>query len=254
MPVVEGAGVELAFESTGDGPPVVLVHGMAADRASMAPAARDLAPHARVVTYDRRGYGDSGAPAPYERTSVAEQAEDLVALLHATGAEGAVAGAADFGALVVLDVLLRHPGALSAAVLVDVLALQLAPDAMEPLAAERRRLEEALREGGREAAVEAWLAARGVSAGDRSDRARRDAAAFFADYGGQATLPLTRRGLRGLTVPLVVLDGAEASAHVRAAGDAVAGLVPAARRGGAEDLAEAVAALATGAGRPAPAS
>lgn len=198
MPVAEGAGVELAFESAGDGPAVVLVHGMAADRAAMAPDAAALAPHARVLTYDRRGYGGSGAPDPYERTSVAEQAEDLVALLRATGAQGAVAGAVDFGGLVVLDVLLRHPRALRGAVLVDVPALQLTADAMEPLAAERLALEDALRDGGRERAVEIWLAARGVGDPGRRAAARRDAAAFFADYGGQATLALTRRELRAL--------------------------------------------------------
>src|SRR4051812_45915219 len=123
MPTVEGAGVELAYEeSAADGPAVVLVHGMAADRTACtgwglsperARTGWGLSPErARVIAYDRRGYGASGAPEPYERTTVAEQAEDLVALLRAAAATPAVAAAADFGALVVLDVLHRHPGVL----------------------------------------------------------------------------------------------------------------------------------------------
>src|SRR4051812_6498835 len=200
MPTVEGAGVELAYEeSAAGGPAVVLVHGMAADR-----TAWDLAlDSARVIAYDRRGYGASGAPEPYERTTVAEQAEDLVALLRSIDATPAIAAGEDFGTLVVLDVLRRHPGVLRGAVLVGPPVFQLVPEALEPLAAERLALEEALREGGRDLAVERWLEARGVSGSERLERARRDAAGFFADYGGQATLPLARRDLRALDVPVV---------------------------------------------------
>jgi pimeloyl-ACP methyl ester carboxylesterase len=240
MPTTEGAGVELAYDQTaGDGPAAVLVHGMAADRAVW----DGPVPGARTITYDRRGYGGSGAPEPYERTTVAEQAEDLVALLRAAGAAAVVAAGVDFGALVVLDVLLRHPGVLRAAVLAGPPVFQLVPSALEPLAAERFALEEALRAGGRERAVEQWLELRGGATEQRLARARRDTAGFFADYGGQATLALTRRDLRGLDVPVVVLDPPGAPAHVRGAGDAVAALIPEARRAGEEDPAGALAAL-----------
>jgi pimeloyl-ACP methyl ester carboxylesterase len=240
MPTVEGAGVELAYEDSGaDGPAVVLVHGMAADRSVWGRGIDG----ARTIAYDRRGYGGSGAPEPYERTTVPEQAEDLVALLRATGAAPALAAAADFGALVVLDVVQRHPGVLRGAVLVGPPVFQLAARALEPLAAERQALEEALREGGRELAVERWLQARGAAAGDRLVRARRDVVGFFADYGGQASLPVTRRELRALDVPLVVLDPPVAPPHLRDASDALAALVPGARRGGEEDALAALAAL-----------
>ncbi len=237
MPTVEGAGVPLAYEESGSGPAVLLVHGMAAGRAAWAPLAAALSRHARVVAYDRRGYGASGAPEPYERTTVAEQAEDAVALLHALDAAPAVACGADIGALVVLDLLLRHPRTLRAAVLVDAPAFQLVPGANQALAAERGVLEDALREDGPEAAVRAWLALRGRAGGAGAARA------FFADFGGQATLALARRELRAIAVPIAVLDGPGAPAHVRAAGDALAGRLPSARRGGEEDPADAVRGL-----------
>jgi pimeloyl-ACP methyl ester carboxylesterase len=240
MATVEGAGVELAYEdSAADGPAAVLVHGAAADRSVW----RGAVPGARTIAYDRRGYGGSGAPEPYERTTVAEQAEDLVALLRSIGATPALAAGEDFGALVVLDVLQRHPGVLRGAVLVGPPVFQLVAEALEPLAAERLALEEALREGGRDLAVERWLAARGIGDDERVARARRDAGGFFADYGGQASLAVTRRELRALTVPLVVLDPPGAPAHVRAAGDALARLAPGARRGAEEDPLAALAAL-----------
>ena len=66
---------------------------------------------------------------------------------------------------------------------------------------------------------------------------------FFADYGAQPTLALSRRELRGLEVPVAVIDG-PAPPGVRArGGDALAGLLPRSRRGGAEDPAAAVRAL-----------
>src|SRR4051812_40043554 len=113
MPTLEGAGVALAYDVAGEGAPVVFVHGMAADRTAWP---REIA-GARRIAYDRRGYGDSGAPEPYVRTTVNEQAEDLAALVRELGAAPAVAVGADFGALVVLDVLKRHAGLLRAAVL-----------------------------------------------------------------------------------------------------------------------------------------
>ena len=238
MQTLEGAGVALAYEASGEGPAVVLVHGMAADRTAWPGGLGG----ARVIVYDRRGYGESEAPEPYARTTVAEQAEDLAAVVRKLDAAPAVAVGADFGALVVLDVLKRHAGLLRAAVLVDPPVFQLVPSALEPIAAERLMLEEALRAGGRERAVEAWLATRAAADAERLARARRDVAAFFADYGGQATLPLSRRDLRALGVPVVVVDSPGASAHARAASDAVASLVPGARRD-VPDVATAVSSL-----------
>src|SRR4051794_38946638 len=111
MVTVEGAGVELAYEETGSGTPVVLVHDMAADRTAWSLQIGSHPP-ARVIAYDRRGYGGSGAPEPYTATTVAEQAEGLAALLRAADAAGAVGVGQGFGALVVLDVLRRHGGTL----------------------------------------------------------------------------------------------------------------------------------------------
>ena len=67
--LIEGAGVPLAVDERGEGPPVLVVHGI-----GRPPTPLDLP--ARVIAYDRRGYGESGMPEPYEATTVNEQAED----------------------------------------------------------------------------------------------------------------------------------------------------------------------------------
>ena len=96
MPTVEGAGVPLHYDERGEGPPVLLVHGLGSDGAAMAPVAEAVAGSgARAIAYDRRGYGSSGAPEPYQGTTVEEQAEDAAALLRAVDVGPAVVAAAD---------------------------------------------------------------------------------------------------------------------------------------------------------------
>src|SRR5437867_4345930 len=156
-PVVEGVGVALAYEQRGEGPAVLLVHGMADDAAGWLTLAEQLAPAVRAIAYDRRGYGASGAPEPYERTTVEEQAEDAAALLRALDAAPAVVCGRDLGALVCLDLCKRHAGLVRAAALVDPPLFAFVPDATEQLAKQRQALEQALRDGGPEGAVDTYL-------------------------------------------------------------------------------------------------
>lgn len=230
---IEGAGVELVAEERGDGTPVLLVHDLAADRRGfrdLAAAAHALG--ARAIAYDRRGYGDSGAPEPYEGTTVQEQAQDALALLKSLGgSEGdAIAVGDGFGALVVLDLLVRVPGLLRGAVLVAPPLNQLSAGAAAVLSEQRAQLESALRDGGPSTAVEAWRpgADEGVRAAHR---------AFFADFGGLASWPVSRRELRAVAVPVYVVTGSATPPHLLEAADALAALLGDGRRqhgGGAE--------------------
>lgn len=229
MPQTEGAGVALHYEERGAGAPALLVHGMASDAARWSAALDELAAHgARAIALDRRGYGSSGAPEPYAATTIQEQAQDAGALLEALGAVPALLAGEGFGALVVLELLVRRPQLASAAVLADPPLHAFVPAATMALAVERELLEDALREGGPEAAVRAWL-------GDGADpaRAARAAAAhagFFADYAGQSSWSPSRRELRAIGLPVAIVTGPDTPAHVVAAADAAAALVPGARR------------------------
>jgi len=229
MPQVEGAGVALHYEERGQGSPLLVIHAMAGDAAAWEPGLDELASAgARAIAYDRRGYGSSGAPQPYTATTVQEQAQDATALLEALGAAPAILVGDGFGALIALELLVRLPQLATAAVLVDLPLHAYVPAATEALAAERLALEQALRDGGPAAAVRAWRGARG-------DQAAREApsgsyAGFFADYGGLASWSPSRRELRAIALPVSVLTGAGSAAHIVAAADAAAALLPAARR------------------------
>lgn len=240
--MVEGAGVPLAYVEAGadDGRATVLVHDMAADARAWAAVAQRL--DGRVIAYDRRGYGASEAPEPYNATTVSEQAEDLAALIAGLAAAPALVAGEGFGALVALDLLRRHPGAARGAVLADPPLYAFVPEATQELSAQRAELESAVRAGGPGEAVARWLGPRADP--ERAERARRHARAFFADLGGLATLSVTRAELRAIAAPVVVLTGPGSAPAVSIAADRVAGLFPAGVRAHHGDVAAAVSSLA----------
>jgi pimeloyl-ACP methyl ester carboxylesterase len=242
MPHAEGAGVALHYDERGDGPPLLVVHGMASDAAAWASALDELAAAgARAIAYDRRGYGSSGAPEPYAATTVQEQAQDAGALLLALAAAPALLVGEGFGALVVLELLVRRPELARAAVVVDPSLHAFVPEATMALAVERELLEQALRDDGPAAAVKAWL---GDGADpDRADRAAAAQLGFFADYAGQASWSPSRRELRAIGVPVAVVTGPDTAPFVVAAADAAAALLPDARRARDGDVVAAARAL-----------
>jgi pimeloyl-ACP methyl ester carboxylesterase len=71
-------GTRIAFDRLGDGPPVVVVSGTLCDRQTTRDLAEKLAKHLTVISYDRRGRGDSGDTPPY---AVEREIEDLHALI-----------------------------------------------------------------------------------------------------------------------------------------------------------------------------
>jgi len=80
----EGSGsVDLYYEELGKGQPVVLIHGWPLSGASWEKqVAALLAAGHQVVTYDRRGFGQSGKPATgYDYDTLAEDLHKLVTRL-----------------------------------------------------------------------------------------------------------------------------------------------------------------------------
>ena len=82
--VVSKDRTEIAYDQTGNGPALILVDGALMYRSfgSMSELASLLAPHFTVITYDRRGRGESGYSTPY---SLQNEIDDLDALIHEAG-------------------------------------------------------------------------------------------------------------------------------------------------------------------------
>jgi pimeloyl-ACP methyl ester carboxylesterase len=87
--VTSADGTTIAYDRLGTGEPLILVGGALCDRNALRPLADELATHFDVVTYDRRGRGDSGDSTPY---AVQREVEDIDALLAALGGTAAIYG------------------------------------------------------------------------------------------------------------------------------------------------------------------
>jgi len=91
-------GTTIAFSRTGTGPPLIIVDGALCHRnfGPAGPLAKELAPHFTVVTYDRRGRGESGDTQPY---AVEREVEDLDALIRAAAGSAFMLGISSGAAL-----------------------------------------------------------------------------------------------------------------------------------------------------------
>lgn len=87
--VTSADGTRIAYWTTGEGPPLVLVHGTTADHTRWAPVMPYLEPYFTVHAIDRRGRGESGDAADY---AVGREYEDVAAVVEAvaTGTRTAV--------------------------------------------------------------------------------------------------------------------------------------------------------------------
>ncbi len=100
-------GVELFYEVTGRGDPLVLVHPSWGDHHSWDPVVTALGDSFEVVVYDRRGHSQSERPAG--PGSVQEDADDLAELIDALGLAPAHVVANSFGSIVALNAAIRRP-------------------------------------------------------------------------------------------------------------------------------------------------
>jgi pimeloyl-ACP methyl ester carboxylesterase len=111
-------GVSLAYRDQGTGEPIVFVHGgLVAD--IFAPMLNEpaLAGRFRLVSYHRRGYGESARTAGPVTTE--QQAADCLALLRHLGIERAHLAAYSYGGAVALQVALDAPHAVASLALFE---------------------------------------------------------------------------------------------------------------------------------------
>lgn len=146
-------GTSIAFETFGEGAPVVLVGGAFNDRHARgagAPLARLLAPAMKAIAYDRRGRGDSDEG----RFAVEREVEDLAAVIAANEGNVAVYGMSS-GAILALEAATRG-------VPIEKLVLFEPPLVLDPMMASGQEaiaidLEHAAAEGRRSDAAEIFL-------------------------------------------------------------------------------------------------
>jgi pimeloyl-ACP methyl ester carboxylesterase len=110
----------LEGETTGEGPPVVLCHGVTATRRYVLHGSKAL-PRAgyRVVTYDARGHGESAAAPVGEGYGYPQLVADLERVVASqVGEERLLLGGHSMGAHTAVGYALRHPERLAGLVLI----------------------------------------------------------------------------------------------------------------------------------------
>ena len=238
--VVSADGTRIGYDRTGEGPAVVLVDGATGFREISRTGARIaelLAGEHTVVTYDRRGRGESGDTAPY---AVAREIEDIDALIAEVGAPAGVYGMSS-GAILALD-------AVQAGSAVDRLALYepafIVDDSRPPLPGDYvERLDALVGAGRRREAGELFLTAALAIPAEMAARMAADPSfdvveriAHTLAYDGRVTgttmsgAPLPAGRWDAVSIPVLVMDGGASESFMHTGADALAALLPDARR------------------------
>jgi len=224
-------GTTIAFDQLGEGPPIILVAGASCDRGVNAPIAEALAPRFTVLSYDRRGRGDSDDTPPY---AVAREVEDIGALVDAAGGAATVLGFSSGAALAA--------EAAASGLPIDRLVMWEPPfstdqDGPARAKAYAERLTELLAADRRGDALAHFMTLVGLPE-EAIAEARQSpywqqglslapTLAYDAAILGDATIPAAR--YRGIGVPTLVLSGTASPEFLRQAAAGTAQAIPGAR-------------------------
>lgn len=229
---VEGAGVELAYDERGEGPPLVLVHGTASSRTIWNEVLEALGDGFRTIAYDRRGYGESGEPEDYRRSSVEEHADDLIALLRGLDAAPALLCGHSFGAMTSLAALIREPELVRGAVLLEPPMLWVAPGGAKAASELRAAIEEGAAEHGSNGAIAAFTRevcgpnALEVVGYERARAALERPRGFATDIGAVGDWSVSGGDFRGIETPVILVAGTRTPPPWREPTEVLARMIP----------------------------
>ena len=154
MPHAKVNGIEIHYRETGEGFPVVFVHGYTGNSRNWALTIPALREEFRTISVDLRGHGLSGRPASEDDYALEVMASDVYELLKALEVSECILVGHSMGGMVSQLLTLDHPEVVRALVLVDTAAE--VPDGLlhEERLGERRRLVEVAEKEGMEAVFE----------------------------------------------------------------------------------------------------
>jgi pimeloyl-ACP methyl ester carboxylesterase len=123
-------GVTLAVEEHGSGEPLLMVHGFTGAREDFDDHLLDFAEHARVVTFDHRGHGESDDPTEASDYSLDRLAADALVVADALELDRFRLLGYSMGGMVARRLVLAHPERVEALVLMD--TSHGAPEGIDP--------------------------------------------------------------------------------------------------------------------------
>ncbi len=219
-------GTEIAFERSGTGPALVLVHGTSADRTRWQPVLPLLERAFSVYAVDRRGRGESGDAAAY---SLEREYEDIAAVAGSIEAPLHLLGHS-YGALICLEAALRVAN-LSRLVLYEPL-VSVGETVYTPRI--RARIQERLDAGDREEALLVFFREL-VGVTEDQLAVMRTSPEWPGRLKAAHTIPrefadedyiLDPSRFRDLRTPVLLLSGSESPAYLRKATEMVHAALP----------------------------
>ncbi|MGH9846162.1 MAG: alpha/beta fold hydrolase [Blastocatellia bacterium] len=120
MSIANIRDVAIAYEDTGQGFPLVLVHGHPFDRSMWRDQVRAFSAHYRVITFDLRGYGETTVIPG--KTLLGEFARDIAGLLDYLSVTDIILGGLPMGGQIVLEFYRLFPQRARALILADTFA------------------------------------------------------------------------------------------------------------------------------------
>lgn len=242
--VTERGPVRLSVSDTGEGPPVVLAHGLTATRryVVMGSTALERSGH-RVIAYDARGHGASSAAETPNAYGYEDLGGDLEAVMDRAGVQRAVLAGASMGAHTLIWLALNRPERVGGLVVITP-AFTAAPEHDPARLARWDALSAGLRDGG----IDGFLAAYGEGGSERIPERWREtvikvlrqrlalhehpeAVADALHVVPRSRLFGSLDELSAIDVPTVVVasDDEADPEHPQAVGEAYAAVIPGAR-------------------------
>ena len=180
MATVRISDGSLCYERVGDGPTIPFVRGIFGDADAWTNQAARLSDGHTCVRYDRRGYTRS--------TRGADMVTDAAALIETLGLAPCLVVGSSSGALITVDVALRHHRLLRGVVLSEPPLFNLDPRAGHAFMSElASRIDEAMATRGPPAGVDARFGSGHVTYAEQPDEFENAAPVFAAELGRRTT-------------------------------------------------------------------
>ncbi len=202
-------GVDIAWREEGDGPALLMLHGVGSSMVSFDPLAASLALRFRVLRHDLRGHGASGKPrGPY---ALADYVADAVDLLDARGCDRAHVLGFSFGGMIAQALAASAPERVRGLVLVSSVAGR-TPEERSRIRERAETLERGGATGTVDAAIERWFTPEFRARHPEIVEARRrralanDPVGYAAAYRVFATSDMDEE-LTAITAPTLVMTG-----------------------------------------------
>ena len=209
MRELEANGTSIAFAQSGEGPPLLLLHGAEADHSMFDAFAALLAPDFTVIAYDQRDSGGTrNPPQPYGFDDLAEDAAALIAVL---GYRRAHVFGTSLGGAIAQALAARHPERVDRLILASTFRVgvplpSINPEGFPRFVELRSRLPETLGEFAQYSFTREHIAAHpevlSIFTGNKRDAEQRQR---------RAAIPAkpVKVDLAAITAPTLVLAGAE---------------------------------------------